>query len=228
MKVKIKIMFLILVAIALGITTKSNAGLEAKGGGTVWKNITVSESYEQCYNLRNADSTLGTNSLDPQLILNKDWGAVSYLAASSYGAVTSYTGPSITIDGTSYYTTNGNLTGVMNLGYSNTQTSRLIEGYDETNTNTLKLVNNVDTKYVEIIDENRTIDGTKGQALAETWGWWYANAINKWPDNAAWTDYSASNRVLIRSYYFKVNNGYYYGYGNGGASDVTFRPVIWN
>ena len=74
-------------------STISKAGVESKPGGTVWTNITISNAYKVCYDMRAPTSTLGLNSLDSHLALNKDWGAVAYLALSTYGAVKDATGP---------------------------------------------------------------------------------------------------------------------------------------
>lgn len=213
MKRKIKIISLITIIISLLFVTKSNAAMQANGGNR-WVNISVSESYDACYNLRNSDSSLGKNSLDPHLILNSDWAAFAYLAASSYGVRDQRN------------TTYGNPTGVIGLGNS-CQTAGLIEGFNESNGYYSKLVQNKDTKYVEIVEVNRTAEGTKGKAIGETWGWDYN--VESWPRNVAWTDFSSDKRLIIRESLYGILNGEYYGCGNGEADNGTsFRPAIWN
>lgn len=171
MKNKIKCISFIMIVTIMLLTIKSNAAMAIKPGTTTWTSINVSDSYAQCYNLRNADSTLGANQLDPHLTLNKDWGAVAYLAISTYGSVNSSTLPTTTINGTSYTTTNGNATGVMDMGKDYTQTSSLKSDYEEEN-NYANLVNNVNSKYVEILPNSLIYANTLGQAINETKSWW--------------------------------------------------------
>lgn len=170
MREKIKYISIIAIVFLMLFTIKSNAAMAIKPGTSRWVNISVSESYQQSYNLRNSDATLGKNNLDPHLSLNKDWGAVAYLAISPYGNVADSRGPQISINGTNYRTTTGNITGVMNMGTNYTQTSSLFGGVG--NGNTTNLTNNLNTKYVETLNTENTVEGTRGQALAETWGWW--------------------------------------------------------
>ena len=119
MKSKKQLVVGIIIVLMLLIPTISKANMEIKSGTTTWVNITVSEAYDACRDLDMAGSSLGTNGLDPHLALNKDWGAVAYLAVSSSGNLNSTNGPdgpTVTIDGDEYTTTTGNLTGVMDFG----------------------------------------------------------------------------------------------------------------
>ncbi len=132
---------------------------EAKSGGTQWNQVTISRAYQECYDLRakEAESTLGDNNLDPHLTLNKDWGAVAYLAISAYG--------------TNGANTTGNITGVMEFGTNYEWTSSLITGGSASNPEyRTNLTNNKDTQYVEQLagDANSNIANSKGMALAET------------------------------------------------------------
>ena len=229
MKISVKqiMILIIMLSFLMGLTTISNAGMEINGGD-VWTKITASEAYEQCYNLRNSDSTLGVNSLDPHLTLNKDWGAVAYLAISNYGEVTSKTGPTISLGETTRCTTTGNVTGVIDFGRTMyTLTSSLLETDDGTNSEyRTALINNKGTKYVEILTEEKTVESTKGQALTETYGWFSTSGYYSYP--------AASAPVYIRRYIISLGsqNGYNgstarvgSGFSNAGT---TFRPVIWN
>ena len=170
------------------IPTISKAGVESKPGGTAWTNISVSSAYKVCYEMRASSSTLGVNSLDPHLALNKDWGAVAYLAMSSYGAVKDKTGPTeVAVPGTetTYTSTTGNATGVMDFGKTYTflagvhETGLESANYKEYRT---ELIANKNSKYVELLP-NGTGSGTsakaptdvsltKGMAIAETGGWY--------------------------------------------------------
>lgn len=217
MKEKIKYINIIMILTILLLTIKSNAAMEIKPGTSAWTNITVSESYQQCYDLRNSDTTLGKNTLDPHLTLNSDWATVSYLAASAYGGVNNSTnGPQTAIDGKNYNTTTGNASGVMNFGKTCTHTSALIDGIGRDDY-AINLKNNLNTKYVENINSSFTIETTKGQALKETYGWWGSSQYFAW----------ANTHAVIRSRIFGIDNMNDTA-GEGAASSATFRPVIWN
>lgn len=210
MKEKIKYINIIMILTILLLTIKSNAAMEMKPGTSAWTNITVSESYQQCYDLRNSDTTLGKNTLDPHLTLNSDWATVSYLAASAYGQINnSNNGSQTTIDGKRYNTTTGNASGVINFGKTITQTSSIYQNIS--NEYMGNLINNKESKYVEAIDDMTSIDNTKGKAIAEVRGWFNANSYNPYG-------------IVLRQWMF----GTYDSYSNGLSGGPTFRPVIWN
>lgn len=211
MKEKIKYINIIMILTILLLTIKSNAAMEIKPGTSAWTNITVSESYQQCYDLRNSDTTLGKNTLDPHLTLNSDWATVSYLAASAYGKIDGNDyGSRTLIDGGAYNTTTGNASGVINFGNYFTQTSSIYQ--NRSNVYIGNLTNNKDSKYVESIDDITSIDNTKGKAIAEVKNWFGA------------TSYTPMTIVLRRAIFGNWDSG-----GNGNAdSGITFRPVIWN
>lgn len=219
-KNKYKLFLVVLVALILiSISTISNAAIEVKPGTSAYTTITASDSYDLCYNLRNADSTLGNNSLDPHLTLNKDWSAVAYLGASTYGNVRSKTGTSVVINERTYYSTTNNITGVMDFGYTPfTQTASI---YDNISSGELvkSLINNKNSKYVETINSNSV--NLKGYAFSETKSWYGSDA--SFP-----SDTSSFREIIARRNIF----GYYTQYNgitNGGRdSRATFRPVIWN
>ncbi len=136
---------------------------ESKSGGTLWDKVTLNKAYRECYDLRKqeAESTLGNNSLDPHLTLNKDWGAVAYLALSKYGY------------GNDRNTT-GNATGVQDFGKNyewascikpNASNASLYTEYRS------ELINKAEgEQYVEELelDAETNIGHSKGMALAET------------------------------------------------------------
>ena len=173
MKVK---KFLIIFIITCAIATVSNAAIEIKEGKGYHSNITATDAFDYCKNM-DATSTLGSNDLDPHLILNADWGAVTYLAYSAYGTCSAYaaknysggaSGPTIKLDGKTYYTTTSNRTGVMDFhcsyGYGlYTYTASLLDG-GTTNANMASLVKYQGTKYVDTI----TLGNTRGMAIDET------------------------------------------------------------
>lgn len=98
------------------ISTISKAALEFKPGAETYGQ-SPTNAYQLCYDLKNADSTIGTNQVDPHLMLNKDWAAVVFLAISTYGNGKEETGDYINIYNSNYHTSNGNYTGVMGKRY---------------------------------------------------------------------------------------------------------------
>lgn len=220
MKKQIIIGIMILLAMSLLPNISKAADIsrfESKSGGTLWNNVTISRAYQECYDLRelSAESTLGNNSLDPHLTLNKDWGAVAYLAISPYGGVSSVYSQ----------TTTGNLTGVQDFGKADAKfefTSSLLTGAKD-NTNITNLINNIGTKYVEELAEDAwtNIENSKGMALAETRG--YKNSSQNW-NNA----YPVKARVGVCGFYSSGSGSWYYDGQGSKSSSVFFRPTIWN
>jgi hypothetical protein len=216
-KIKTKIIMLLFIALIVGISNFSYAGLQIKDGTTSnYTNVNISQSFDICYNLRDGSSTLGTCELDPHLTTSLDWGAVAYLAQSRYGANAS----------TVSTNTTGNKTGVMNMN-TYTQTATIFESRNTTSTNATNYRYRLEAalkdsnlkKYVDVISNTVDESTTKGRAIAETKNWYGANySFN----NASNTD----GPIIIRDSLFGVYN---LGNGNGqSASNVTFRPVIWN
>lgn len=216
MKKKIFISFFMAIAV-VAVGSISMAAIEIKPGTTTYTSIDVSSAYQLCYDLRANDTTLGNNSLDPHLTLNKDWGAVAYLGASAYGSARSDKGGKIDINGGNYYSTTGNKSGVINLGNYHTQTAAIsksrvnLSSYDEYRKN---LIENIGKKYVETYEQTK-LSG-KGCAWNET-RYWYSGSYN-------------CRDIILRKGIFGLDdnsNGNDCAYGNA-YSKVTFRPVIWN
>ena len=200
----------------------------------------VTNSYVLCQNMKETGESLEGSSVLPHLSTNADWGAVSYLSNSIYGTNTQgqNTGVQISIDGVKYYSTTGNATGVMNWGANpNTlrlsQTASLIQKYVEDNSTStanddvIELLNNKDTRYVEIINTGGmdfTIKNTLGMALMET-----RNIYSEtWGFVAQYPDYPISVRQGL--FGFCVGDYYSVYRSTSGAAfnNATFRPVIWN
>ena len=220
MKKKIFISFFMAIAV-VAVGSISRAAIEIKPGTTAYTSIDVSSAYQLCYDLRANDTTLGNNSLDPHLTLNKDWGAVAYLGASAYGDVRSLGGSKLTYEGKNYYSTTGNKSGVMNMGTSLTQTSCIVKNKvnDTTNIYARKnLIDNKDTKYVECLSNINKSD-TLGMAIDET-KYWY-NAEYRLYDDA---------RTYVRKFIWGFTNSgnTVFGEPSSNSGSVTFRPVIWN
>lgn len=212
MKRKIIVISLLVIIASLSIATVSNAAIQIKPTqANIHTNITASNAYQYCYDMRNASSSLGVNNLDPHLTLNKDWGAAAYLAISAYGTTRSAYPTSVSIDGYGYRSTTGNVTGVMNM-HKRIYTASVVENATDL-TNLTNIVNNKNTKYVEIIPKSNLAAATKGYAFEETRGWYGSNGVNP-------SGYSTIER----------NNGILTTQAGTGISmnDISFRPVIWN
>ncbi len=231
MNKRVKILIIAFLIIAF-FATVSNAAIEIKPGTETHVSISISDAYQYCYDLRinSNTSTLGDNKLDPHLSLNKDWGAVAYLSLSGYGKVRISKIPSIQINSTSYSTTTGNKTGVMNLGtpIHNTHASAIMKELDpnrkispEARKN---IVDNKGTKYVEELesDANTNVEHSKGMALAETKGW-------KIGGSSSFANWNSGKLFCLRTGIvgFIADDSDACVTGNG-VGVVTFRPVIWN
>ena len=236
----IVIMFLIM----LILKNKSYAAIEIKpspeaNANSVLKNTTVSNSYLLCQKMTEKGESLYGSTVLPHLSTNKDWGAVSYLLNSIYGTNTAgkSTGIKININGVDYYSTNGNITGVMNWGVNCyqtglfSQTSSLIKEYIDNGSESTAKDNVIElekatlnnSRFVEIIDtKNFTAASTQGMGLMETRSWEWSN----WSAAGTVIDKPICIRREIFGYYVSSN---YNSIATGEASyNGTFRPVIWN
>ncbi len=246
MKKKMVVISILVLAI-LTITQKSYAAIEIKpssvaSSAEVFKNTSVTNSYLLCLDMTKKGESLYGATVLPHLSTNGDWGAVSYLSNSIYGTNSAgqNTGVEVTINGVKYYSTNGNVTGVMNWGknyYQNnlyTQTASIIEAYvaDNTGSTAIEYVTEIEkaaknnSRYVDILKGN-TVQNTLGMAIAETSAYpWkqiggYGNQIN----------YPTMIREGLFGFYvgYILDYGYSYAPTSGaGSGYATFRPVIWN
>lgn len=225
MRGKIKIIgsLLLICLFILCFSTVSNAAIEIKAGTKRHTNINISTAYQYCYDMRSATSTLGINSLDSHLSLNADWGATAYLGASTYGGVRNNNGTMIKINEANNLSTTNNITGVMNLGSylagnmlydSNSFVSCISDKRTGSGKEFDNIYKNKDTKYVEIIPTDESIEKTRGMALIET---------NNWYGSGGTAGINENYPIMYRRHIFGKNKH------NGSAgSGVTYRPVIWN
>lgn len=207
MKKSIKIIVAILITFMLMLATKSYAALECKKNSLSEKMTTNQEkAFQLCYDMRDPTSSLGNNSLDPHLQLNKDVGAYAYLGMSAYGS-----NGAITQITSTYGSTSSNATGVLyTWGQSFTITAGTYDGAE-----IIKKYGK--TKYIEVFNENYTKENTKGMSIIETKGWYNGNADGSVNNNA---------QVLVRT---NINNqGYGYSPAIESALSQFYRPVIWN
>lgn len=218
---KILIMILIMATIYVPVAFCSSADTVRMkiDNGTLWTNITVSESYEECLSLNSTSSTLGTSALEAHLTTDYDWSAMAVFSASQYGKSTNNTPTS----------TNNNKSGLYDIGEL-TQTTGLLSGATSTTTEYISYLFDSTTgnpkKYVNMINTSTGIDDSgrkcipfvlNGGTLGWLSSWTFAGTDTRFP-------------VSIKNGLFGVRigiNGYYGAYGNG-ETNVTFRPVIWN
>lgn len=215
MRININKKILLSIIIILSITfisTISKAALEFKAGATLY-NQYPSSAYQLCYDLKGADSTLGTNQVDPHLMLNKDWAAVVFLAMSTYGNADINNLNPITVNGETRYCSNGNNTGVT--GYyvkSSSQsqiTASILEESNTTNNIYSNLVNNRNTKYVENLKSPSTDESNRGLGFNEGRNIVY-NFNSNYPVQEKRTQFNYDNTTI-----------------NSNKTNL-FRPAIWN
>lgn len=210
---KIVVSIIFIVTFLMVNNTYAAIEMKSTSNNNRYTNVTVSESFNLCYDLRNNTSTLGENTLDPHMCKNTEWGAVLYLAHSRYGA------NNVNIQ----YNTTGNNTGIMNMdGYVQMADLRSTRAITSTTTGNYAVLNEAladsnKKRYVEITPDEPTVENTLGMAFKETEQWYGAN--NGFPNN--------NYPVSIRASAFGFNFSYVFGTGQAHPN-VTFRPVIWN
>lgn len=222
---KIEISFLLIIAIIFIIVpqTYAKTSIEIKPNGNIYSNKTISDFFDESIAMKNTGECLEGANVDVHMATNLDWAIVSYFSNSAYGTngKGEHTGTSIMIDGKSgHYSTNGNITGVMDWGKNQTYTAGIIANYsgitDETIKNNGKsLISNVNTKYVDKFDN---IGWTPVKKYAATQ--WYSSG-------GTYLGNKVDKPYTIRNNMFRLTGGGFNGLENGkGDSSVTFRPVI--
>ena len=181
---------------------------------TPWINVTVSESYEECESLNSATSTLGTTALKAHLTTDADWSAMAIFSVSQYGGQTS----------NSPTWTNNNNSGIKNIG-GRTQSTGIFDTATKDNGNFTSLFDNSGNlkKYVKQWSTDRESNNFVGFSITNgTYGWLNANQ---------WFGSNASRQASIKMGLFGIDIGGAVSDNRSGgsrASDVSFRPVIWN
>lgn len=208
---------------------KSYGAVAITKGTSVFTNRTISDFYDICREMKNAGQGLEGTSVDVHMATNKEWATVSYFSNSNYGTATQgqNKGISITIDGTDYYSTNGNATGVMNWGKKETYTAGVTDIYENIETTSTAynngksiIKNATDSVHVDLVNK------VSASSIAKN-GWY-----NSWNDIKVNNNYIYSVRLGL----FGISAGNIYanqmyrvqGHEGGANSSVTFRPVILN
>ena len=92
----------------------SYAAIEIKDSNqAVLTNKTISEFYDMAEEMKNVGQGLEGTTVDVKMANNYEWAVVSYFSNSSYGTAGAGKNTGIQLTGTSHYSTNGNITGVM-------------------------------------------------------------------------------------------------------------------
>lgn len=197
--------------------------MEIKSGTEPWTEINISDSYNECQSLNSTTSTLGTTMLKAHLTTDADWSAMAIFSAGQYGG-------SITNTPTS---TNGNLSGVYDVGTKYTQTTGILK---TTHANTNIYVNGLFNSDGSVKPYIRQWDVVSTQNRDQTnfVGFMNSGTFGKFGSNQSWGEHK-SCPISIKKGLFGVLMGLGAGYapdnsGQNGApyNTVTFRPVIWN
>lgn len=177
--IKIKISFLLIIVITLMISSQvyAKTSIEIKPNGNLYTNKTISEFFDESMAMKNTGECLEGSNVDVHMATNLDWAIVSYFSNSAYGTngEGKNTGTSITIDGSSgHYSTNGNITGVIDFGRTLTYTAGLRNDYknitDDTiqqNISSLK-INASNNRYIDIFP-NMNWGGVSKEIAAIRW-----------------------------------------------------------
>lgn len=216
--IKIKISFLLIIVSTLMIIpqTYAKTSVEIKPNGNKYTNKTVSEFFDESMAMKNTGECLEGSNVDVHMATNLDWAIVSYFSNSAYGTngEGKNTGTSITIDGSSgHYSTNGNITGIIDWGRTITYTAGLRNDYknitDDTiqqNISSLK-INASNNRYIDIFPNmNWNVFSKKIAAIS-----WYSASVYTAGEN---------NIASWRKGLFEIRGD------NGRRTDITFRPVI--
>lgn len=158
--IKIKVSFLWIIVITLMIIPQAYAktSIEIKPNGNIYTNKTISEFFDESIAMKNNGECLEGSNVDVHMATNLDWAIVSYFSNSAYGTngEGKHTGTAITIDGKSgHYSTNGNITGVMDWGKTNSYTAGLRTDYKNIIDDTIK--QNI-SSLITSANNNRYID----------------------------------------------------------------------
>lgn len=133
-----KIKYILLIML-IGLTVAmpqayAKTSIEIKpNASTVYTNKTISEFFDESMAMKNVGEGLEGSDVDVHMATNTDWAIFSYFSNSQYGTngKGQNNGLDVTIGGTTYKSTNGNITGMMDLGKTLTYTSGLINNYKE-------------------------------------------------------------------------------------------------
>lgn len=229
-KIVIAIIF-VLVSLLLSYNASYAAVIESKDStGQVVTGGTISDFYVMAEGLKGTGQGLEGTSVDVKMANNYEWAAVSYFSNSAYGTGG---GTNSGISVSNHYSTNGNITGVMDWGKTKTYTAGIISDYAS---KTLTTAGNL------------TLEPTTNAILNAAGT---GNRVDKFPklnhnEDIAFTGWygnwkhcsdNANRPYSLRAGFFGFAGGIEYGlYDNGYAGprtsgdkypDTTFRAVFY-
>lgn len=221
--------FIITIIIMLISTVKSYAAVAITKDGTVLTGVNISDSFDMCREMTEKGQGIEGSNVNSHMATNGEWAAVSYFSNSNYGTDTQgqNTGISITMDDKEYFSTNGNVTGIMNWGKTVTFTSGILSNYSEiledsaayNNGKSLIRNSNLGVDFLDSITTDKVSIANNG---------WY----NSWNTFYNSLSHPYSVRLGLFGFFIGVGGGYVegsYGKSDGSAEkDVTFRPIIIN
>ena len=233
---KIKILSItILLIITLGIINTVNGAIAIKeAGNTVLTGKTISEFFDMAKQMTDAGQALEGTSLDPHMATNKEWAAVSYLSNSNYGTAGEgkNTGMTVTINGNSHYSTNDNITGVIDWGKDYSFTAGVLSEADTKITDDTIRENG--KSLLENIENNSKVDKfdqISNDYMSATG--WYGTARYTYVFKGTNYSYPYSGRKGLFSFEGGNYSGntagdwYFVDMAKGYASTrFTFRPVL--
>lgn len=185
--------------------------IQIKSGASRWTSISASDAYDKCQELNNDNSALGTtgDNVMAHLSTNADWYAVSLLTYSVYGSKNEQntTGNSSGINGLDL--------GVFTAGILENNTAVTAKNYQS-------IIDNKNTKFVEILKTKRNENKPGlGFLVHERL---ISNGAEFYRDNYADCPISCRSRLFGFSVGLDFNN---INSSGTPSAAVSFRPVIW-
>ena len=219
------IMFMTILTIMPQVYAKTS--IEIKPNASTYTNKTVSEFFDASLEMKEVGEGLEGASVDVHMATNTDWAIFAYFSQSQYGTngEGENNGKNVTIGEKNYYSTNGNITGMMNLGKTFTYTAGLISKYTEISQES-KVYNNGKSLF-ENANNNTYVDIIK---LANSYR---GIGVNNWNHIYTGAYVAISNDescpFTLRQGLFGIFAGTTQQWPTGAANTGrTFRPAIWN
>lgn len=218
-KIKISLIVIIIMMFLLVPQAYAKTSIEIKPNGNVYTNKTISEFFDESISMKNTGECLEGSNVDVHMATNLDWAIVSYFSNSAYGTnrAGQNNGTAITIDGKSgHYSTNGNITGIIDWGKTLTYTAGLREDYANITDDTIK--QNISSLSISA-NNNRYIDIFPSRAWFDIKN---IAAINKWPGNGYGVHTASQDAIVAhRAGLFGMQ-----ATSITQSTTDTFRPVI--
>ena len=190
----IPIMFIGILALMSSVYAKTSIEIKPNAS-TVYTNKTISSFFEETLAMKNTGEGLEGSNVDVHMATDTDWAIFAYFSNSQYGTsgAGQNTGVNVTIGGKTYKSTNGNITGMMDLGKTRTGTSSIISNFEDiVDTETTEepydwgksIIENVNNSvHVSVVDYKA---GNKQKRVAANW--WYGT--NTYISNDIGTPYA--------------------------------------